>query len=324
MAAIPQIGASVASLLVCPLCRGSLVSRPLDLRCVSCAKKYPITDGIPVMLLDAKAAEHDELYDHDGSSASGERERQRMFFDHQVDEEFEITRPHLTPALYRWYYEEKFRKSVAGVDRLLPNATVLTVCGGSGMDAEFLASRGTRVIASDLSLGAARRVRERARRYHLAIDPIVADVQRLPFADRSIDIVYVHDGLHHIANPFDGMQEMTRVARNAVSVTEPADAVATNIAIRLGLSQEREEAGNRVARMSEAEIARFLHSRGFAVTSSARYAMYYKHKPGRFIRLLSMPGVFEAAKGTVLFGNLLLGRWGNRLGITATRLNGAS
>jgi ubiquinone/menaquinone biosynthesis C-methylase UbiE len=267
------------------------------------------------MLLDSKAAEEDEL----DEEYRVQRERQKNFFDYDVNVEFEIERPHGTPALYSWYYEEKFRRSIAGLERLLPGSTVLTVCGGSGMDAEFLASQGVRVIASDSSLGATRRVRERARRYNLPIEPVVADVERLPFSDCSVDIAYVHDGLHHLIDPFAGMAQMTRVARLAVSITEPADAVATKLAIRLGLSIEWEEAGNRVARMKEAEVLRFLEDRAFNIASLERYVMYYKHHPGRLIAFLSKPMIFALSKATVRFGNLLVGRWGNRLGITAIR-----
>ena len=324
MAAVPKRRIPLVAMLVCPLCHGNLVEASHDLRCESCTRTYPIVDGIPLLLLDVKAAEHDELDHHHGRHGHSERERQKEFFDNEVEPEFEITRPRGTPALYRWYYAEKFRKSIANLESLLDGSTVLTVCGGSGMDAEFLAARGARVIASDLSLGAAQRARERARRYGLAIEPIVADVEHLPFADRSVDIAYVHDGLHHIENPFTGLSEMTRVARLALSVTEPADAIATKIAIQLGLALEQEEAGNRVARMRQREIAEFLNKEGYKVVSAQRYAMYYQHNPGRLIRLLSVPGLLTATQAAVILGNLLIGRWGNRLGVTATRLNGSS
>ncbi|WP_370655496.1 methyltransferase domain-containing protein [Candidatus Binatus sp.] len=309
-------------MLACPQCRGSLVATSHDLRCESCVKTYPIVDGIPLLLLDLKAAEHDELDHHNGHHTHNERERQKDFFDNEVEPEFEITRPRGTPALYSWYYAEKFRKSIANLESLLDGSTVLTVCGGSGMDAEFLASRGARVIASDLSLGAAKRASERARRFGLAIEPIVADVERLPFADRAVDVAYVHDGLHHIENPFAGLKEMTRVARSAISVTEPADAIATKIAIYLGLALEREEAGNRVARMRRHEIAQFLEQAGFKVVSAQRYVMYYQHNPGRLIEFLSKPGLLGVSQGAVILSNLLIGRWGNRLGVTATRVTG--
>src|SRR5205807_314906 len=139
------------------------------------------------------------------------KSRQANFFDREEAAEFEIIRPHGTPALYRWLLEEKFRRGVAGVISALrgSGAMALVVCGGSGMDAEFLTSTGARVITSDISIGAAQRARERARRYGLPIMAIVADVERLPFRDRAVDLVYVHDGLHHLADPQNGLREMT-------------------------------------------------------------------------------------------------------------------
>lgn len=118
------------------------------------------------------------------------------------------------------------------------------------MDAEFLARSGATVISSDISLGAAKRSAERAKRYGLRILPLVADVEHLPFLDRSVDLVYVHDGLHHLEKPLAGIAEMSRVASRAVSVTEPAQAAATRLAVRFGLALEREDAGNRVARVT--------------------------------------------------------------------------
>ena len=79
---------------------------------------------------------------------------------------------------------------------------VITICGGSGIDAEFLARQGASVIATDLSLGAVQRAVERGRRAELPIDAVVADAEHLPFADGSVDVVYVHDGLHHLYDPW--------------------------------------------------------------------------------------------------------------------------
>lgn len=41
-------------ILVCPKCRGELDHRtgPEELVCPSCALRYPVEDGIPVMLID--------------------------------------------------------------------------------------------------------------------------------------------------------------------------------------------------------------------------------------------------------------------------------
>ena len=303
-------------LLVCPACHGQLAWSREKIQCEACARVYPIADGIPILLLDQAAAEHDEL-EH---QTRGHKHRQAAFFDQQVAAEFEITRPHGTPGLYHRLLDEKFRRSVMGLESILLGATALTVCAGSGMDAEFLARAGASVIASDISLGAARRARERTRRYGLAITPLVADVEHLPFRDQTVALVYVHDGLHHLEEPGAGLAEMARVAARAVSVTEPARAAVTALAVRLGLALAREEAGNRVARLLPAEVAAELRARGFRVVHADRYAMYYRHEPGSIMRTLSAPGLFGVSQAAVSLGNVLIGRWGNKLRVTALRV----
>jgi SAM-dependent methyltransferase len=187
------------------------------------------------------------------------------------------------------------------------------------MDAEFLARAGACVIATDISLGAAQRTRERARRYGLDIQAIVADVEHLPFSDQSMNLVAVHDGLHHLDDPFAGLSEMARVARRWVVVTEPARASITRLAVRLGLALETEQAGNRVVRMEPSEVAAFLDARGFAVLRAERYAMYYPHHPGAIFRLLSRPFVFPIVRVGWCLANVLLGRFGNKMVVVAER-----
>ncbi len=149
---------------------------------------------------------------------------------------------------------------------------------------------------SDLSIGAAQRTRDRARRYGLAITPIVADIEHLPFRDRAINLVYVHDGLHHLEQPALGLAEMARVAAHSISITEPARSLATEIAIRFGIAQRVEDAGNRVERLDPAPIARVLRAHGFDIIHSERYAMYYRHHPGPIFAALSAPGMFSLAR----------------------------
>src|SRR3970282_1309832 len=118
------------------------------------------------------------------------------------------------------------------------------------------------------------------------IDAVWAEWGHLRFGDRSVDLVAVHDGLHHLDDPYAGLSEMARVARRWIVVTEPARASITRLAIRLGLALEAEEAGNRVARMEPLEVAAFLEARGYVVLRAERYAMYYPHHPGAVFSLL--------------------------------------
>jgi hypothetical protein len=117
-----------------------------------------------------------------------------------------------------------------------------------------------------------------------------------------------------------GIAEMARVARRAVAITEPARAAATAMAVRLGLALAHEEAGNRVARLDPRDVADELERRGLTVIHAARYAMYYRHHPGRIMSILSRPFVLPIVLRAYRAANRLLGRFGNKLTIVATRI----
>jgi SAM-dependent methyltransferase len=266
---------------------------------------YPVTDDdIPVLSVPSRDA-----FKRD----------QAAWFDSEANSRWETIRPHGAPAFHRHLLEWKFERATAPVASGLRGASVLVVCGGSGMDAEFLARRGANVISSDISTGASRRALKRAALYDLPIEPVVADAERLPFADRSIDVVYVHDGLHHLERPMNGVAEMMRIARLAICITEPADAAVTHLAVRLGLAESREEAGNQVRRLELPELCAALRLGNFSIASSGRYAMYYSHEPGIPSRLLSLPGVLHASDAAFRFSNSMMGRWGNKLSVVAVR-----
>jgi len=138
----------LSSLLVCPGCRGDLERRAGEARCTGCGFVYEIADGIPVLRVERIGAD-------------AQKDVQASFFD-EADPEFEVSRPHGTPWLYRWLLAEKFRRSLEALPLPAEGLTAATMCGGSGMDAEFLARVGASVISTDISLGAAQRTRERA------------------------------------------------------------------------------------------------------------------------------------------------------------------
>jgi ubiquinone/menaquinone biosynthesis C-methylase UbiE/uncharacterized protein YbaR (Trm112 family) len=301
------------AVLRCARCRVGGVAPVQDgrFRCVSCGACYESAAGIPVFLPPEAALPSD---------GSSHKEQQIAFFDRDPRDDFGVTRPRGAPALHRWLLEEKFRRSILGLEDLLPGATALTICGGSGLDAELLARAGARVILSDISLGVVLQARERAKRYGLDLDLVVADAERLPFRDASVDLVYVHDGLHHLERPSVALAEMARVARRAVSITEPAEASLTTVAVRLGWAEHEEEAGNVVRRLRLDDIVRQLRDNGFEPVQAHRYAMYYRHWPGRVVRALSHPRLLSLAKAGFAALNVA-GRYGNKLTVQAIRVS---
>ncbi len=318
------------SALACPACRGGLVWSSSESRCETCARQFDIVDGIPILLASDLGAQSAQLIEGAGCGhvaghgwlidpppVADQKQCQARFFDEE-DAELEICRPHGQPAFYGWLLSEKLRRSVRGVGSLR-GISAVTVCGGSGMDAEYLARCGASVTSIDISLGAARRTRERARRFGVSILSVVGDGERLPLDDRSIELAYVHDGLHHLPDPYAGLMEMTRVARRAVSITEPAQAAATAIAVKLGLALEQEEAGNRVGRMVRAETEALLLRSGFHVVFAERYAMYYHQIPGKTMRLISRRRVLPLATRGLQSLNRAAGTLGNKLTVQAVR-----
>jgi len=302
----------------CPSCGNTLPpgAPKATWDCATCGWAGAVADGIPILLPEPSLAAHDEL---DHQHGHGHQAAQAAHFDRPGEEGFEIDRPHGTPRLYRFLLTEKFRRAVGPIRPHLVGVSALSVCGGSGMDAEFLERTGATVTTSDLSLGAATRAKTRADRYGLGIQSIVADVEHLPYADRSVDLVAVHDGLHHLVDPYAGLSEMARVARRWVVVTEPAQAAITRLAVRLGLALETEDAGNRVARMEPSEVAAFLETHGYAVLRAERYAMYYPHRPGAVFSLLSQPFLYPVVQIGWRVANALVGRFGNKMVVVAER-----
>jgi hypothetical protein len=109
------------------------------------------------------------------------------------------------------------------------------------------------------------------------------------------------------------------VARDGVLILEPARAALTRLAVRLGLAEEIEEAGNRVERLRAPDVAASLRQAGFARVAWRRTLMYYPHEPFRWFRWLDPPLCFGLFRATFWGVNVLGGRWGNKLALGAVR-----
>jgi ubiquinone/menaquinone biosynthesis C-methylase UbiE len=246
---------------------------------------------------------------------------QAAYYDHEVeDPEFEINRPHGESRLYRYLMDFKFARVMQLLGSSLEGSTVLVVCCGSGMDAEYVARSGARVVAMDISGGCIARARVRAERYGVKYALVRGDAENLPFRDGSFDYAFVHDGLHHLPTPELAIAEMARVARRGILITEPADANLTKLLIHSRLMKPYEEAGNYVLRFHPQQLEPLCRSLGLDRIVSSRYLVKYGHPPAGWWRYLDKEPLFQAARATFLsFGSTLFGRWGNKLAFVAER-----
>lgn len=47
-----MIAAELMDILVCPACKSDLQDRETELVCTGCGLRYPVRDGIPIMLIE--------------------------------------------------------------------------------------------------------------------------------------------------------------------------------------------------------------------------------------------------------------------------------
>jgi 2-polyprenyl-3-methyl-5-hydroxy-6-metoxy-1,4-benzoquinol methylase len=251
-----------------------------------------------------------------------QRSEQRRFYQEKCDPEFEVARPHNCGRLYQFLIEHKFQTGLNMLGLDLAGRSVLEVCCGSGMMTEKFARAGARVTGIDLSPAAIGRARERARRYGFAGSFVIGDAENLAFADRSFDVVAVHDGLHHLDNPPRAIREMARVARDGVLILDPAKAALTRLAIMFAVAEEVEEAGNDIKRQEPHDIAATLGAEGYPQVRWRRTLMYYPHRPYPWFRWFDGLAAFTTFLVVFRCVNFLLGRWGNKLALAARRADG--
>jgi len=112
---------------------------------------------------------------------------------------------------------------------------VLDLGSGTGRVAVPIAAAGVAVVAADLSRGMLRVARDKAAREGLRVMPLVADAERLPFADGALDGVVGSGVLHHLPDVEGALAEAARVARPGawLCFAEPgAEATAPYRAVR--------------------------------------------------------------------------------------------
>lgn len=148
----------------------------------------------------------------DPSAAARHRERhasERHFHDEwarSIDPERVVPEQNFVPETA---VENRFVLAQIGE---LRGKRVLDIGCGAGEAAVFLAQRGARVTAMDLSGAFLHVVRHVARKYDAPVTLAVGAGEHLPFRDGSFDVVYGNGVLHHLVL-LDAMREVSRVLR---------------------------------------------------------------------------------------------------------------
>lgn len=104
--------------------------------------------------------------------------------------------------------------AAAEIARQPSGSVVLDIpCGGGVALRGLRRGQGVRYVAADISTTMLDRTMAAARRRHVAaqVEPVLADVSALPFADGEFDMVVSFTGLHCFPEPRTAVHEMIRV-----------------------------------------------------------------------------------------------------------------
>ena len=163
-------------------------------------RRYPIIESIPVLLdpagLGPKNLKFQRMYD---------------WMSHGYD-----LAQRIGDVFFKGYIT-KLRRQLATRLALKPGDRCLYTSIGTGVDLPYLAEQVSletvELVGLDLSMGMLRRCKARIRPYEKTALLVQANAERLPFADRTFDVVFHVGGINFFDQPAVAVQEMIRVAK---------------------------------------------------------------------------------------------------------------
>lgn len=179
------------AILACPACGGAVVaSGGESIDCTGCSARYPLVDGIPVLINEAKSLfRHADFTAKNATFFRGEGSiRERIFA--------------LLPSMSKNFWAKaEYRKLKALLLERNARPRVLIIGGsilGAGME-EFRASLDIDFVDSDVS--------------HGPLTKIICDGHDLPFQLGSFDAVVAQAVFEHVADPVRVVAEVRRVLK---------------------------------------------------------------------------------------------------------------
>lgn len=310
--------ASTCEILRCPVCRrgklrldnaGRLTVDDGHLSCVECAETFPVRSGIPIFLRgDLLVSQTDSRF-QDLDKDSRQKVLQRQWHDvaHMEETDFKQTSYFSTGLFARLlYYQLSDMETILRGQRF---STIANVCSGHGHELEFLSLFGEHVVALDISWASLLKTVEMGRKIGVSVEGICCDAEDLPLQDDQFDLVLTHHSLHHLANPWRGVEEIVRISRGSSIFFEPAKGITRRVVTMLGLKPEVEESGNIVYEFGKNEVEKFCRDRGLQLRHFHKYLVTGPaHEPASFPKLDRL-GISALILSLVKASNLLLGNW---------------
>jgi len=160
---------------------------------------------------------------------------------------FDVTAPRydLMNALASVGQDHLWRIATRRAIKPLPGEHILDLAAGTGTSSVPLARAGAIVTAADRSTGMV----EVGQVRHPGLRFVVADAERLPFADASFDAVTISFGLRNVQRPDVALSEMLRVTRPGGRLVVCEFSTPPNSALRAGYRVWLTQVLSRLARL---------------------------------------------------------------------------
>ena len=179
------------------------------------------------------------------------------------------------------YVPGKSWKSVAeALLRLMPPMVIADLGTGDGSFSLLLAQNATKVIAVDSSAKMIEFARDQAHRHHVKnVDYRLGDMEELPIDDKSVDLVFFSQSLHHALHPQHAIAEAARILRTGgrIAILDLA---------KHRFEEAREMYADEWLGFSEAELESMLLQAGFAKVQTS--VVYKEDKAPHFQTLLAV------------------------------------
>lgn len=188
------------SYLLCPRCKGDLVSLQFQLSCQKCGRKYPIKEGIPIF--------NDFLSSQDFLSINYFGKSQNM-----TEAEYFLEEWHKS-------FLRRFKENFP----LVKNKVILDGGVGQGYMTIELAKQGATLIACDIVFEALVRLKKIAEQKGLKnILFVCCSLENLPIKDECVDFLLMNAVLEHLAKEEEAIRETGRVCKkhSGLMITVP-------------------------------------------------------------------------------------------------------
>jgi ubiquinone/menaquinone biosynthesis C-methylase UbiE len=160
----------------------------------------------------------------------------------------------------------------------------------------------------------------RSKKYNFNFDAIVGDAENLPIISKSFDYGLVDGGLHHLPNPYLGIQELSRISRKGIIIIDSFKSKLTNFLVKFDISSNT-ECGVPINRFNKIILLKSLKELGFNDIKLKCFYIYMRTKTPKIYKIFDdYNGLWRIIE--VVFKLLnITGKIGNRFVLVAERSN---